>query len=45
MPHLLKQQGMFAYTGMTPVQILNLRENFSIYIPLDGRVSIASVNP
>jgi aspartate aminotransferase, mitochondrial len=44
-PHLLMQKGMFAYSGLKPEQIERLRNEFSIYMPLDGRISIASINP
>ena len=42
--HITKQNGMFAYTGLTQPQVLELREKYGIYFPNDGRISIASVN-
>jgi aspartate aminotransferase len=42
--HLIKQNGMFCYTGLTKEQVLKLRDNFAIYCTLDGRFSISGVN-
>lgn len=35
---------MFAYTGLTPEMVKEVREKYSIYMPPDGRISIAGVN-
>ena len=35
---------MFAFTGMTQEHVVNLRENYSIYMTNDGRISIAGLN-
>jgi len=35
---------MFAYTGLAPELIEELRKKYSIYMPTDGRISIASIN-
>lgn len=32
---------MFSYTGLTPVEIVDLRERFHIYLISSGRMSIA----
>jgi len=35
---------MFAFTGMTQEHVVKLRENYSIYMTNDGRISIAGLN-
>lgn len=42
--HLLKQRGMFIYTGLTAEQVIELREKYSVYATEDGRFSISGVN-
>lgn len=42
--HITQQIGMFAYTGLSPVQSKQLTENHHIYLTLDGRISIAGLN-
>lgn len=42
--HLLKQRGMFIYTGLSAKQVIHLRENYSVYATEDGRFSISGVN-
>ncbi|CAI5757298.1 unnamed protein product [Candida verbasci] len=42
--HLLKQRGMFVYTGLTPEQVIRLRNEFSVYATEDGRFSISGIN-
>mmetsp|Transcript_5821 Transcript_5821/g.9305 ORF Transcript_5821/g.9305 Transcript_5821/m.9305 type:complete len:164 (-) Transcript_5821:54-545(-) len=42
--HLTKQIGMFAYTGLVDDMAKDLREKHSIYMPFDGRISVAGVN-
>lgn len=42
--HLLKQRGMFVYTGLSSEQVVRLREEFSVYATEDGRFSISGVN-
>ena len=41
--HVLSQRGMFTYTGLTSEQVDALRERFHIYMPQDGRISMASL--
>ena len=43
--HIVKQRGMFAYTGLTPEQCDRLKEEFHIYTIRSGRISIAGLNP
>lgn len=42
--HLLKQRGMFVYTGLTAKQVIELREKYSVYATEDGRFSISGIN-
>ena len=42
--HLLKQRGMFIYTGLSAEQVIELREKYSLYATEDGRFSISGVN-
>ncbi|KAJ3205973.1 aspartate transaminase aat1 [Dinochytrium kinnereticum] len=41
--HITSQIGMFCYTGLTPEQVDRLRNEFSIYLTKDGRISIAGI--
>jgi len=34
---------MFAYTGLTQEMVIELKEKYSIYLPLDGRICVASI--
>ncbi|MGJ8524687.1 Aspartate aminotransferase [Halomonadaceae bacterium LMG 33818] len=51
-PHGLKerfnfiqdQRGMFSYTGLTPEQVEQLRDDFGIYMVSSGRANIAGLN-
>ena len=42
--HVVKQRGMFSYTGLTRDVVDRLREEFHIYMLLDGRISLAGLN-
>lgn len=42
--HLLKQRGMFVYTGLSPEQVIRLRNEYSVYATEDGRFSIFGIN-
>lgn len=42
--HITNQIGMFAYTGLNPEQVKELREKYAIYMTGDGRISIAGLN-
>ncbi|KAI3404361.1 AAT1 [Candida oxycetoniae] len=42
--HLLKQRGMFVYTGLSPEQVAELRSKYSVYATDDGRFSISGIN-
>lgn len=42
--HVTNQIGMFAYTGLSEAMVNELREKYSIYMTMDGRISIAGLN-
>jgi len=42
--HITSQIGMFAYTGLTKPMINQLREEYAIYMTMDGRISLAGLN-
>ena len=39
-----QQHGMFYYTGLSPKQVDLLRDKYSIYMTMDGRLSLSGVN-
>ena len=41
---VLKQRGMFSYSGLTKDQVGRLRQEFSIYAIDSGRICIAALN-
>jgi aromatic-amino-acid transaminase len=42
--YVVKQRGMFAYTGLTPEQVSRLRDEFAIYAVSTGRICVAGLN-
>lgn len=42
--YLIKQQGMFSYTGLSLEQIMRLREEFGVYMLDSGRISVPGLN-
>ncbi|KAI9794991.1 MAG: Aspartate aminotransferase, cytoplasmic [Peltula sp. TS41687] len=42
--HITDQIGMFSFTGLTEAQVLKLREESSIYMTKNGRISMAGLN-
>jgi len=42
--HVTSQIGMFAYTGLSTDQVNQLKDESSIYMTADGRISIAGLN-
>ena len=42
--HIIKQIGMFAYTGVSKDQVKRLKSDFHIYLTDDGRISISGLN-
>lgn len=41
---LVKQKGMFSYTGFTEAQVDELREAHGIYLIASGRMCLAGLN-
>lgn len=42
--YLVKQRGMFSYTGLTAEQVDRLRDEFAIYLLRSGRMCVAGLN-
>jgi aspartate/tyrosine/aromatic aminotransferase len=42
--HIVKQIGMFAYTGVNLEQVKRLKSEFHVYLTDDGRISISGLN-
>ncbi|MCO5556996.1 hypothetical protein L7F22_010551 [Adiantum nelumboides] len=42
--HIIKQIGMFSFTGLTKEQVAFITNKFHIYITFDGRVSMAGLS-
>ena len=42
---IVKQRGMFSYSGLTPIQVDELKNQHGVYIVRDGRINIAGMNP
>ncbi|KAE8146964.1 putative aspartate transaminase [Aspergillus avenaceus] len=42
--HIVNQIGMFSFTGLTPSQVLELREKWHVYMAETGRISVAGLN-
>lgn len=42
--YLLKQRGMFSYTGLSAQQVERLREEFGVYLITSGRMCVAGLN-
>ncbi len=42
--YMLRQRGMFSYTGLTKEQVQRLRQQFSIYAIDSGRICVAALN-
>ncbi len=42
--YMIKQRGMFSYTGLTPEQVDRLREEFAVYLVRTGRMCVAGLN-
>lgn len=41
---ILKQRGMFSYTGLTKAQVERLRTEYSVYAIDTGRICVAALN-
>ena len=42
--YLLRQRGMFSYTGLSAAQVERLREEFGVYLIASGRMCVAGLN-
>ena len=42
--YLVKQRGMFSYSGLSPEQVDRLRDEFGVYLVRSGRMCIAGLN-
>lgn len=42
--HIVDQIGMFSYTGLSKTQCEHLVDDFHIYLPTNGRISVAGLN-
>ncbi|MGG2396793.1 amino acid aminotransferase [Pseudomonas sp. SH1-B] len=42
--HVAEQRGMFSYTGLSPLQVLRLREEFGVYMVNSGRANVAGLD-
>ena len=41
---VVKQRGMFSYTGLTAAQVERMKEEFGIYAVSTGRICLAALN-
>ncbi|GLA73852.1 hypothetical protein AtubIFM55763_004784 [Aspergillus tubingensis] len=42
--HIVEQNGMFSYTGLTPTQVQALKEKYHVYLIKSGRASISGLS-
>jgi aromatic-amino-acid transaminase len=42
--YILRQRGMFSYTGLSPAQVDRLRQEFGVYLVASGRMCVAGLN-
>ncbi|KAI8091967.1 aspartate aminotransferase [Thamnidium elegans] len=42
--HITDQIGMFCFSGMTPDQVTNIKNNWHVYLTQDGRISMAGIS-
>ncbi|MBA3238115.1 MAG: aspartate/tyrosine/aromatic aminotransferase [Parachlamydiaceae bacterium] len=42
---LRRQKGLFSFCGLTETDVLRLREENAIFIPSNGRINVAGLNP
>jgi len=42
--YLLKQRGMFSYTGFSKEQVAQLKDDFAVYLVGSGRMCVAGLN-
>lgn len=42
--YFITQRGMFSYTGLNPVQVQRLQDEFAVYLVASGRICVAGLN-
>lgn len=42
--YIAEQRGMFSYTGLTPSEVQQLRERYSVYMVSNGRANVAGID-
>ncbi len=42
---ITKQLGMFSFSGLTPMQVDQLKNDYAIYIVGSGRINVAGMTP
>lgn len=42
---LQNQRGMFSYSGLNKDQVIQLRDDFGVYMHANGRINVAGLNP
>merc|ERR1712025_1101963 len=42
--HIVKQNGMFTFTGLNPKQVASLKEKYHIYMLGNGRINMCGIN-
>lgn len=42
---LNRQNGFFSFLGLTPEQVQRLNKEYAIYMPANGRINVAGLNP
>ena len=42
--YFLSQRGMFSYTGLSPLQVDRLRDEYAVYLVRSGRMCVAGLN-
>lgn len=42
--YIRQQRGMFSFSGLTPPQVVRLRDEWGIYALISGRINIAGIN-
>lgn len=42
--YMNQQSGLFSYSGLTPEQVLRLRQEKAVYMPSNGRINIAGLH-
>ena len=42
--HMLRQRGMFSFSGIGPEQVDRLKQEYSIYLLRNGRINVAGLN-